>query len=101
MLAEYTKRRAWLLAALKDIPGFTCSEPEGAFYAFPNVKGCLNGRVRTSAEFADGLLKQEQTVVTDGAAFGTEGYIRISYATSMDQLREGVTRIKRFVENQR
>ena len=100
MLAEYTKRRAWLLAALKDIPGFTCSEPEGAFYAFPNVKGCLNGRVKTSAQFADGLLKQEQTVVTDGAAFGTEGYIRISYATSMDQLREGVTRIKRFVENQ-
>jgi aspartate aminotransferase len=97
MLAEYTARRAWLLAALKEIPGVTCNIPEGAFYAFPNVTGCLNGSMKTSAEFADRLLKEEQTVVTEGAAFGAEGYIRMSYATSMEQLTEGVTRIKRFV----
>jgi aspartate aminotransferase len=98
MLAEYTARRAWLLDALKDIPGFTCNLPEGAFYAFPNVKGCLRGRLRTSAEFAERLLKEEQTVVTEGAAFGAEGYIRISYATSMEQLQEGVARIRRFAK---
>ena len=98
MLAEYTARRAWLLNALKEIPALSCNEPEGAFYAFPSVRGCLNDEVKTSADFAARLLTEEQTVVTDGAGFGADGYLRISYATSMDQLREGVTRIKRFVE---
>lgn len=96
MLAEYTARRAWLLGELKQIPGFRCNEPEGAFYAFPDVRGCLNGSVKTSGEFAKRLLEEEQTVVTDGAGFGAEGYIRISYATSMAQLKEGVHRIKRL-----
>ena len=98
MLAEYTARRAWLLEALKEVPGLTCNKPEGAFYAFPNVSGCLKGAVRTSAEFAQRLLDEEQTVVTDGAGFGCEGYLRMSYATSMEQLQEGVKRIKRFAE---
>jgi aspartate aminotransferase len=99
MLGEYTKRRAWLLAALKEIPGIICDEPEGAFYAFPNLKGCLKGEVKTSGQFAERLLEEEQTVITDGAGFGAEGYVRISYATSMAQLEEGLKRIKRFVES--
>lgn len=98
MLAEYTSRRAWLLEALKEVPGFTCDEPEGAFYAFPNVSGCLKGELRSSGEFAQRLRDEEQTVVTDGAGFGCEGYVRISYATSMEQLEEGVKRMKRFAE---
>lgn len=98
MLEEYTKRRAWLLEALGQIPGITCNEPEGAFYAFPSVRACLGGSVHTSDEFARRLLEEEHTVVTDGAAFGADGYLRISYATSMDQLQDGVTRIRRFVE---
>jgi aspartate aminotransferase len=98
MLTEYTARRAWLLEALKEVPGFTCNEPEGAFYAFPNLKDCLKGKIKTSAEFTAGLIEEEQTVVTDGAAFGAEGYIRMSYATSMEQLQEGTRRIKRFAE---
>ena len=98
MLAEYTARRTWLLSALRAIPGITCNEPEGAFYAFPKVSGCFAGRISTSGEFAQGLLEQEQTVVTDGAGFGAEGYLRISYATSMEQLQEGIKRIRRFVE---
>lgn len=97
MLKEYTARRGWLLNALNEIPGFTCNEPEGAFYAFPNVSGSFGGEIRTSGDFAQRLLEEEQTVVTDGAGFGCEGYIRISYATSMEQLQEGVKRIKRFV----
>jgi len=97
MLAEYTTRRAWLLNALRSIPHLSCNEPEGAFYAFPSVRECLNDKVRTSAEFAARLLTEEHTVVTDGAAFGAEGYLRISYATSMAQLQEGVMRIERFV----
>ena len=98
MLAEYTVRRAWLLKALKEIPRLSCNEPEGAFYAFPSVRECLGGEVRTSADFAARLLREEQTVVTDGASFGADGYLRISYATSMEQLREGLSRIKRLVE---
>lgn len=98
MLAEYTKRRAWLLNALRDIPGFKCSEPEGAFYAFPDIRGCLKKDLKTSGDFAQKLLEEEHTVVTDGAGFGAEGYIRISYATSMKQIKEGTERIKNFAQ---
>jgi aspartate aminotransferase len=99
MLAEYGKRRDWLTKALSDIPGFRCILPEGAFYAFPDVRGCLNKEVKTSGEFADKLLNREQTVVTDGAGFGAEGFIRISYATSLERLQEGIHRIRRIAES--
>ena len=96
MLKEYTARREWLLNALSEIPGFKCNKPEGAFYAFPDVRGCLKKDLETSGDFAQRLLEEEQTVVTDGAGFGAEGFLRISYATSMEQIQEGVKRIKRF-----
>lgn len=95
MLAEYTRRRAWVLSALNEIPGLRCPQPEGAFYAFPDVRGCFKGKLQSSGDFANALLEKEQTVVTDGAAFGAEGFIRISYATSMDRLQEGMNRIRR------
>ena len=98
MLAEYTRRRAWLLNALREIPGIKCSEPEGAFYAFPDVRECLRNDLKSSGDFAQKLLEEEHTVVTDGAGFGAEGFVRISYATSMEQIQEGVARIKRFVQ---
>jgi aspartate aminotransferase len=98
MLAEYGARREWLIEALSDIPGFCCFAPEGAFYAFPNVRGCLKGRVKTSGEFAGKLLTEQQTVVTDGAGFGADGYLRISYATSLERLKEGVRRIRQAAE---
>ena len=99
MLKEYNARRDWLTRALGDIPGVRCVLPEGAFYAFPDVRGCLKGEVKTSGQFADRLLRQEHTVVTDGAAFGAEGFIRISYATSLDRLEEGIRRIRRVAES--
>jgi aspartate aminotransferase len=95
MLAEYARRREWLVEALASIPGFSCFAPEGAFYAFPDVRGCLKGGVKTSAEFAEKLLADEHVVVTDGAGFGADGYLRISYATSLERLKEGVERIRR------
>ena len=98
MLAEYTHRREYLLNALNAIPGLRCPQPEGAFYAFPDVRGCLKGKMSSSGDFASALLEQEQTVVTDGAGFGAEGFIRISYATSIDRLQEGVKRIRRIAE---
>lgn len=99
MLAEYTRRRAWLLKALNEIPGLRCPQPEGAFYAFPDVRGCLKGDLKSSADFANELLKKEHTVVTDGAGFGADGFLRISYATSLERLKEGVKRIKRVMES--
>ena len=98
MLAEYTRRREWLLQALNEIPGLRCPQPEGAFYAFPEVRGCLKGKLKTSGDFVNELLENEKTVVTDGAGFGAEGFMRISYATSLDRLEEGVNRIRRVAE---
>jgi len=98
MLAEYTRRREWLLKALNEIPGLRCPQPEGAFYAFPEVRGCLKGKLKTSGDFVNELLENEKTVVTDGAGFGAEGFMRISYATSLDRLEEGVKRIRRVAE---
>ncbi|HEX8458835.1 MAG TPA: pyridoxal phosphate-dependent aminotransferase [Pyrinomonadaceae bacterium] len=98
MLKEYGARREWLFDALRDVPGLDCVAPEGAFYAFPNVRGLLRGKVKTSGELADKLLGDQQTVVTDGAGFGADGYIRISYATSLERLKEGVRRIRLVAE---
>ncbi len=84
--------------ALGEVPGLGCAEPEGAFYAFPDVRGCLGGELKTSADFADRLLREAHTVVTDGAGFGAEGYVRISYATSMERLEEGIRRVRRVAE---
>jgi aspartate aminotransferase len=93
MLDEYKRRRDWLVPALNEIPGVRCSMPEGAFYVMPDVRGLLGGRARTSAEFTKLLLDEARVVVTDGAAFGIEGYIRISYANSMELIQEGVRRL--------
>jgi aspartate aminotransferase len=93
MIEEYKKRRDWLVPALSRIDGITCATPEGAFYVMPNVKGLLGGRVRTSAEFARLLLDEAHVVVTAGSAFGVEGYIRISYASSLEAIQRGVERI--------
>ena len=98
MLTEYQNRRDWLIGALNEIPGLKCATPEGAFYAFLDVRGCLNSEVPTSAAFADLLLHETQTVVTDGAGFGTEGFVRLSYATSLERLQEGVKRIRRVAD---
>ena len=99
MLAEYAQRREWLIGALAAVPGFKCFAPEGAFYAFPDVRGCLQGDVKTSAALAEKLLADEHVVVTDGAGFGADGYLRISYATSLERLKEGVERIRRVAES--
>ncbi|HEX8558772.1 MAG TPA: pyridoxal phosphate-dependent aminotransferase [Pyrinomonadaceae bacterium] len=98
MLAEYRGRRDWLISALRDLPGLGCAEPEGAFYAFPCVRGFFGDEIKTSADFADKLLKEAHTVVTDGAGFGVDGHIRLSYATSLDRIQEGVARIRRVAE---
>lgn len=98
MLAEFQRRGDWLIPALNKIPGVTCGKPEGAFYAFPNIKGLMkNCGFATSKEAADELLLKYGVVTTDGAAFGAEGYVRMSYANSLEAIQEAVERIKRMV----
>jgi len=99
MLAEYKRRRDWLVPALNAIPGVSCIEPEGAFYAFPCVKGLIgDSRAKDSSEIAKTLLEQYHVVVTPGIAFGVEGYLRLSYATSLDIIERGVEKIRELAQ---
>jgi aspartate aminotransferase len=82
---------------LNTINGFTCGMPEGAFYAFVDVREMLGGKFKTSADVANEMLSKAHVVVTDGAAFGADGFLRFSYATSMDNLRGAVERIGNLV----
>jgi aspartate aminotransferase len=106
MLAEYARRRARILEGLRAIPGVTCNAPEGAFYVFPNVAACAgNGSPRAvsasappdTAALARQLLEREHLVVVPGDAFGTPGFLRISYATSLERIEEGLRRLERFL----
>jgi aspartate aminotransferase len=91
----YSERRSWLVPAINAIDGICCSDPDGAFYLFPEVKGVYGkGKIRDSNSFAQYLLDEARVAVVPGIAFGSDDHVRISYATSMDRLREGVRRIE-------
>jgi len=94
MKREYRRRREFVVEALNQM-GLTCSKPQGAFYVFPSIK--KTGL--SSLEFSQRLLKEEKVAVVPGTAFGecSEGFIRISYASSMESLKEALQRIKRFL----
>ena len=99
MLAEYRRRRDFVVPRLREIPGVTCSMPAGAFYAYPNLRGALDrGGIKTPLEFANRLLKEAHVAVVPGEAFGTDDHVRMSYATSMKELEKGLDRIHKFVE---
>jgi aspartate aminotransferase len=99
MLDEYRRRRDAIHGWLTANPAIKCVKPRGAFYLFPDISELLGGEVKTSSEFAQRLIEQEHVALTPGEGFDAPGYLRISYATSMDQLREGATRILRLAEN--
>jgi len=94
MTAEYERRKNWLIPALNQIDGFKCAMPEGAFYAFVDVRQMLGEEFADSAAVADRLLNESHIVVTDGEGFGAEGFLRLSYATSMENLHRAVDKMK-------
>lgn len=96
MLAEYARRRERILSGLRAIPGITCTAPEGAFYVFPNISAHLNSNLPTDTAVAKQLLEQEHVALVPGEAFGAPGYVRISYATSIERIDEGLRRLTRF-----
>ena len=102
MLSEYERRKNWLIPELQKIKGFKCAMPEGAFYAFVDVREMLDGEnFKTSADVADFLLNELHVVVTDGAGFGADGFLRLSYATSLENLRTAVARINNLFNAER
>ena len=100
MFQEYERRRDWLIPALNTIDGFKCGMPEGAFYAFVDVREMLGGKFTSSAEVADEMLTRAYTVVTDGAGFGADGFLRLSYATSMENLERAIDRMRELFNSE-
>lgn len=99
MCAAFRRRRDLVVELASQIPGFKVNEPQGAFYLFPEVSGVLGKRfggrlIETSGDLAMYLLEEAHVATVDGAAFCAPGYIRFSYATSDENLRNAMARIK-------
>ncbi|MFN0284605.1 MAG: pyridoxal phosphate-dependent aminotransferase [Kineosporiaceae bacterium] len=106
MRRAFDRRRRTMVAMLNDIEGVVCPMPQGAFYAYPSVKGVLGRTIRgrtptTSAELAELILEEAEVAVVPGEAFGPSGYLRLSYALGDDDLTEGVGRIQRLLSEAR
>ncbi|HYO82802.1 MAG TPA: pyridoxal phosphate-dependent aminotransferase [Bryobacteraceae bacterium] len=99
MLEEYKRRRDYVMERLCAIPGVTIVKPKGAFYAYPNIS-FVYGRsgISNSMQFAEKLLAEAHVAVVPGEAFGTENHVRISYATSMEELARGLDRLEQFLK---
>ncbi|MBS0171969.1 MAG: pyridoxal phosphate-dependent aminotransferase [Nitrospira sp.] len=99
MVAEFDQRRRLMVERLNQMPGITCRMPTGAFYAFPNVSGVLSKRwkdqpIGSAANLATFLLNEAQVALVPGEPFGSDIHIRLSYATSMEAIERGLTRIE-------
>ena len=101
----FKERRDFVVSGLNKIDGINCLNPQGAFYVFPSCKGCLGkthkvlGKIETDTDFVTKLLESTGVAVVQGSAFGLDGFFRISYATSMDNLEKAVQRISDFCSN--
>ena len=98
---SFKERRDYVVETLNSINGLSCLKPSVAFYVFPNCKKLLGKKtkLKTDKEFVEKLLEQAQVAVVQGSAFGLDGYFRISYATSMENLKKALDRIKSFCES--
>ena len=94
-------RRDFVVKSLNNIKGISCLTPNGAFYVFPSCKGLLNKKtkLKTDTDFVQRLLEKENVAVVQGSAFGLDGFFRISYATSMENLEKALERIRSFCES--
>ena len=97
----FKERRNFVVKSLNAINGISCLTPNGAFYVFPSCKGLLNKKtgLKTDTDFVQKLLEKSNVAVVQGSAFGLEGYFRISYATSMQNLKKAMERIRSFCES--
>jgi len=105
MRKAFDERRKYMISRLNKINGFSCSVPSGAFYAFPDVKKVLarniqyqNRVIQTSFDLSDYMLNEAEVAVVPGIAFEAEGYLRISYANSLEDIKEGLNRIEKLLK---
>jgi len=98
---SFKERRDFVVKSINNIKGLSCLKPNGAFYIFPNCKKLLGKKtkLKTDKDFVEKLLEKAEVAVVQGSAFGLDGYFRISYATSMDNLKKALERINSFCEN--
>ena len=102
---SFKERRDFVVEALNKIDGISCLKPNGAFYVFPNCSKYFNKKdkkgtiIKKDLDFVSSLLENYQVAVVQGSAFGLEGYFRISYATSMDNLKKALDRISNFCKS--
>jgi len=98
---SFKERRDFVVKTLNNIKGLSCLKPNGAFYVFPNCQKLLGKKtkLKTDKDFVEKLLEKAEVAVVQGSAFGLDGYFRISYATSMDNLKKALERIKSFCES--
>ena len=100
--ADYARRRDLVVGWLREAKGVTCHKPEGAFYVFPNIAGCISKttkagkKLETDTDFVTALLEERHVATVQGAAYGMSPYFRISYATDLESIREGCKRIQEF-----
>jgi aspartate aminotransferase len=100
--AVYRERRDLVVELLNQAPGVSCHKPEGAFYVFPNIAGCLGKtsqggrRIDTDTDFVAALLEEKHVATVQGSAYGMSPFVRVSYATDTASLREGCARIQDF-----
>ncbi len=95
MREQFEERKNYAIKAFNEIKGLSCVEPDGAFYLFVNMKDVSNDSIKFCAD----LMEQKGVAVVPGLAFGSEGYFRFSFATDLESIKEGIRRIKNFVEN--
>jgi aspartate aminotransferase len=96
MRKEYEKRRDYIFKRIQEIEGMECALPDGAFYVFPKISNFYNKKIKSSFDFAGELLSKAAVAIVPGGAFGDENYIRISYATTLEKIKEGMDRIANF-----
>ncbi len=100
--ADYARRRDLVVGWLREAKGVTCHKPEGAFYVFPNIAGCISKttkagkKLETDTDFVTALLEERHVATVQGAAYGMSPYFRFSYATDLESIREGCKRIQEF-----
>ena len=101
MCVAFSERRQYMIQRLNSIEGISCVEPDGAFYAFPNISATFeasqSGKMTNAVEFCQNLLQEQLVACVPGSGFGAEGYVRLSYATSMDAITKAIDRIEAFV----
>ena len=94
MLKAFKERHDYVVAALNELPGVECVESDGTFYAFPSFKGAMaNAGIESDVDFAEKMLNEAEVALVPGSAFGTPGHMRLSYATSMNVLKEAIDRL--------